>query len=253
MNDWDSQQYTKFERERTQPSVDLIHRITISPRSALDIGCGPGNSTNQLSLHFPGASVLGIDSSDNMLERAVKTYPGLSFRKCTVPDGLAELGNYDLIFSNACLHWIPDHRTLLPKLMERLNPGGMLAVQIPLTQEAVFYKLLYSLVSAGKWERLSSVHNFHNLTPGATYDVLSGASSEVCMWETVYYHVVPSHSAVIEWYRGSGLKPYLDLLSEPEREDFLSGLLAMIKEHIPVQADGNVILKMPRLFFTAAK
>lgn len=253
VKDWDSKQYTKFERERTQPSIDLIHRIGISPSSVLDIGCGPGNSTNQLAGCFPGAELLGIDSSDNMLERARKTYPELKFQKCSVPDGLEAVGNYDLIFSNACLHWIPDHAGLFPKLMSKLNPGGMLAVQIPLTQEAVFYKLLHELISADKWKKLNAIHNFHNLTPNETYDILAKLSGEVTMWETVYYHVVPSHSAVIDWYRGSGLKPYLDMLGEAEKAEFLDELLELISRNIPLQADGTVILKMPRLFFTAAK
>lgn len=253
MGDWDSRQYTKFERERTQPSVDLINRIGITPHSVLDIGCGPGNSTNQLAERFPGAELLGIDSSDNMLERARKTYPDMKFRKCCVPDGLSELPGFDLIFSNACLHWVPDHESLFPKLMDKLNPGGVLAVQMPLTRQAVFYKLLNEFVSAGKWEKLNVIHNFHNLTPDATYDILSRVSGEVAMWETTYYHVVPSHAAVIEWYRGSGLKPYLDMLGESEREAFLSELLELVRSNIPLQADNNVLLKMPRLFFTAAK
>lgn len=253
MGDWDSRQYTKFEKERTQPSIDLISRISIDPGSILDIGCGPGNSTAQLAKRFPTAEILGVDSSDNMLERAGKTHPKLTFRKCFVPDGLSEFKNFDLIFSNACLHWIPGHETLLPKLMEKLTPGGMLAVQIPLTQQAVFYKLLHELIQADKWKMLNEIHNFHNLTPNATYDVLAGCSGEVAMWETVYYHVVPSHSAVIDWYKGSGLKPYLDALGENEKMEFLGELLEAVKENIPVQGDGNVILKMPRLFFTAKK
>ena len=100
---------------------------------------------------------------------------------------------------------------------------------------------------------LNEIHNFHNLTPNATYDVLAGCSGEVAMWETVYYHVVTSHSAVIDWYKGSGLKPYLNALGENEMTEFLGELLEAVKENIPVQDDGNVILKMPRLFFTAKK
>lgn len=253
MSEWDSKQYTKFEKERTQPSIDLIGRVGICPKSILDIGCGPGNSTAQLAAHFPEAEILGVDSSDNMLARARAVYPDMAFRKCSVPDGLDELGSFDLLFSNACLHWIPDHRSLLPKLMDKLNTGGMLAVQIPLTQEAIFYKLLHEHLKSKKWSRLNTIHNFHNLTPNETYDILSQLSPEVCMWETVYYHVVDSHSAVIDWYKGSGLKPYLDMLDESEKAEFQSELLLLIREKIPLQSDGKVLLKMPRLFFTAVK
>ena len=221
MNDWNSEQYTKFERERTQPSIDLIHRINIRPTTILDIGCGPGNSTNRLAKYFP--------------------------------DELDSLENYDLIFSNASLHCIPDHESLLPKLMSNLNDGGMLAVQMPLVQEAMFYKLLNRLISEGKWKKLSVIHNFHNRTPNETYDILSRVSNDITMWDTTYYHVVPSHDSVIEWYKGSGLRPYLEMLSPAEKSEFLSDLLAVIKREYPVQADDRVILKMPRLFFTAVK
>lgn len=253
MSDWNSTQYTKFERERTQPSIDLINRISIEPKTILDIGCGPGNSTAQLLRRFPKADILGIDSSDNMLEKATASYPEIKFRKCFVPDGLEDFGDFDLIFSNACLHWIPDHKNLLPKLIEKLTDGGVLAVQMPLVQNAIFYRELNSLVAEGKWQKLNSIHNFHNLSPEETYNILCTAASEVEMWDTSYYHIVPTHSAVIDWYKGSGLRPYLEALDEAERDEFVSDLLGRIKANYPVQADGNIILKMPRLFFTAMK
>lgn len=253
MKGWDSNQYAKFEKERTQPSVDLIHRIQIDPQSILDVGCGPGNSTNQLAKFFPSAKILGVDSSDNMLEKAEKTYPQLQFCKCTLPQGLESLGTFDLIFSNACLHWIPDHPVLLPQLMEKLNPGGCLAVQMPLTQNAAFYRTLYRLTSADKWKKLSRIQNFHNLTPEDTYDVLTRVSDDVAIWETAYYHIVSSHSAVIDWYKGSGLKPYLDALTPAEEAEFLSELSEKIQAEYPMQADGKVLLKMPRFFFTAMR
>lgn len=253
MSDWNSKQYTKFEKERTQPSVDLISRFDISPKTVLDIGCGPGNSTNRLYERFPSAEIIGIDSSENMLETARESYPQLKFEKCFVPDGLEKFGKFDLIFSNACLHWIPNHGELLPKLVERLNDGGVLAVQMPLVQTAMFYKMLNSLVFDGRWKKLRAIQNFHNLMPNETYDILAQCSKSVTMWETVYYHIVPSHLSVIEWYKGSGLRPYLEMLGDDEREAFVSDLLDLIEENYPVQADGNVILKMPRMFFTAEK
>lgn len=253
MKDWNSNQYTKFEKERTQPSIDLIHRISIFPESILDIGCGPGNSTNQLYECFPNADILGIDSSDNMLNSAKSSYSHLRFRKCIVPDDLDSLENFDLIFSNACLHWIPDHKSLFPKLMDKLNVGGMLAVQMPLVQNAMFYKALNKLILTDKWEKLRDIQVFHNLLPNETYDILSEISNDVTMWDTTYYHIVPSHSSVIDWYKGSGLRPYLDALSQTEETEFLYELLEMIKKNYPVQSDNSVILKMPRLFFTVIK
>lgn len=124
---------------------------------------------------------------------------------------------------------------------------------MPLVQYAMFYHELYSLASDGKWRKLSAIHNFHNLSPEETYNILCKSASEVEMWDTSYYHIVPSHSSVIDWYKGSGLRPYLEALDEAEKNDFLSDLLERIKTNHPVQADGNIILKMPRLFFIAEK
>lgn len=253
MSDWNSEQYMKFEKERTRPSEDLLSRVDISPVTVLDIGCGPGNSTKKLENRFPEAAVLGIDNSDDMLARAGEAHPELEFKKVAVPGGLSGLGRFDLIFSNACLHWIPEHEVLLPAIMEHLNSGGVFAVQMPMTGEALFYKLLGALVSEKKWKKLKSIKNFHALSPEETYDILIKCSESVTMWETVYYHIVPSHRAVIEWYKGSGLRPYLEALSEDEKEPFINELLTTVEKNFPVRGDGNVILKMPRLFFTAKK
>lgn len=253
MNDWNASQYTKFEKERTQPSIDLIRGIDALPRSILDIGCGPGNSTNQLYERFPNADILGIDQSDNMLDKAKNSYPRLHFRKCALPDDIDDLGNFDLIFSNACLHWIPDHKNLFPKLTDKLNPGGTFAAQTPLVQNAPFYRELNRLLETEKWKKLRDIRVFHPLSPNETYDILSGISKAVTMWETTYYHVVPSLNSVIDWYKGSGLRPYLDRLNPTEEADFLRELLEIIKDVFPTQADRSVLLKMPRLFFVARK
>lgn len=113
MSDWSSTQYMKFGSERTQPSIDLISRLSdAEPARVLDIGCGPGNSTFVLKARFPHAEIIGVDSSENMLNRARDTYPDMDFRQCTVPDGLDGLkGSFDLIFSNACIHWSPDQKS----------------------------------------------------------------------------------------------------------------------------------------------
>lgn len=253
MGDWNSDQYAKFLSERTQPSTDLINRIKIEPNTILDIGCGPGNSTRKLFDRFPDAKIFGIDSSENMLKKARQNYPDIEFEKCSVPEGLDEIKNVDLIFSNACLHWIPNHKALLPKLINKLNDNGILAVQMPLVQYADFYKILNELVSESKWVKLQEIKNFHNLLPEETYDILAEVSSNVTMWETTYYHIVPEFQSVIDWYKGSGLRPYLERLNENEQNEFLDELLCRIKDNYTIRKDNNVILKMPRLFFIANK
>lgn len=110
MSDWSSEQYLKFKSQRTQPAVDLAERITADqPKNILDIGCGPGNSTAVLRERFPGADILGVDNSENMIDKAKASYPDLNFRICDVACELDKLDTYDVIFSNACLQWIPSH------------------------------------------------------------------------------------------------------------------------------------------------
>lgn len=252
MSDWDSAQYGLFEKERTQPSIDLIRRIEADPAAVLDIGCGIGNSTAQLQKRFPSAAVLGVDSSEAMLKRARETHPQMTLERRRIPEELESLGKYDLIFSNACLHWIPDHPRLLPALLGKLRDGGVLAAQMPLVRRAPFYRLLDDVVASSAYaDALREVSVFHNLSPEETYAILASAARRVTMWETTYYHRVSSHRAVIDWYKGSGLRPYLDRLSAEDGQAFIEVLLAKIREEYPVYADGSVLLKMPRLFFIA--
>lgn len=255
MSDWSSGQYMKFEKERTRPASDLIGRIErAETRRVLDLGCGPGNSTRLLAERFNNAEITGIDSSENMLARARAEHPEIRFEKCSVPGELDRIEEkFDLIFSNACIHWIPGQEELLKAVFAKLKEGGTLAVQIPMTQKAEFYKLLYGLCRREKWKRLEQVRNFHSLAPEEYYDLLSDMSRGFEMWETTYYHSVPSAAGVLEWYKGSGLRPYLALLTDEERIEFTSELERLITANYPVRKNGGIILKMPRLFFTAVK
>lgn len=255
MTDWNAAQYVKFEAERTQPCTDLINRLSdISPARILDLGCGPGNSTAALAKHFGNSSVLGIDASENMLEKAKITHPELEFKKCFVPNELESLGRFDLIFSNACIHWIPEQKNLLKSIFNSLADGGTLAVQIPYIQKAPFYRMLNALIAESGRKELAEIKNFHNLLPEEYYDLLAEISKDFSIWETTYYHTVSSREGITEWYKGSGLRPYLDVLkNEPERKQFLEELHNTVKKNYPIQPNGSVILKMPRLFFTAKK
>lgn len=255
MSDWSSKQYSKFETQRTQPSLDLISRISdIEPKRTLDIGCGPGNSTAALAKAFPDTELIGIDASDNMLLKAREAYPDIRFIRGFIPDDLDKLtGKFDLIFSNACIHWIPDQERLINSVFEKLANNGYFAVQIPMIQEAPFYKLLDNLTALPKWKKLSDVKNFHNLLPEEYYDLFLALNCDFEMWQTSYYHIIDDFKGIIEWYRGSGLRPYLDRLSQSEQENLISDLLDGLKDYYTMQVDGKVLLKMPRLFFVLRK
>lgn len=249
---WDSTLYLKFASERNQPCKDLLSHLSGEFNRILDLGCGPGNSTEALSRVFGSSTVIGFDSDDNMLKKARESAPNIEFIKGCAPDDLARLpGKFDLIFSNACIHWIKEQERLLDELQRLLTVGGVLAVQLPLTDESPFYKLLYSFIERSM-PRLKSVKNFHNLDQAGYYNALSRHFRKITMWQSNYYHVA-DRSSVIEWYRGSGLRPYLELLDDSEREHFLNALQAEINNKYPLLDDGKVFLIMPRLFFIAEK
>lgn len=253
MSKWDSTQYLKFSKERKQPCIDLINRLKDNYKSILDLGCGPGNSTKNLQIKYPQAEIVGIDIDDNMLEKAKIDYPDLKFIKGDIPKSLDTLKNqYDLVFSNACIHWIEDQNELIEKVYDKINDDGVLAIQIPLTQESVFYKTLNTLIK-DKWNKLSGINNFYNLSIDEYYNKLSKKFSNVIIWTTNYYHILNSKDEIIEWYKGSGLRPYLSALTETEKELFLNDLNNVIKEKYNILEDGKVFLIMPRLFLIAEK
>ncbi len=254
MADWNSAQYLKFKNERTQPSIDLAARILLcDPQKILDIGCGPGNSTQVLADRFPGAYILGIDSSENMIESARKEHGSLNFQVCDASASLSELdSDFDVVFSNACIQWIPNHRALLPNMMARLKKGGILAVQTPMNYEEPIHRIIQEVTASPKWSNFfPNPRIFYNLTQEEYYDLLSELSDEISLWQTSYFHIMKSHLAILEWYRSTGLRPYLDVLPEEYKEPFEQEILNRIVKSYSVQKNGNIIFRFPRFFFTA--
>ncbi len=252
MADWNSTQYLKFKNYRTQPARDLASRIAgANPNTIVDIGCGTGNSTRILREIFPKADILGIDSSPNMLDAAARENPDLSFRLC---DATALDGKYDILFSNACLQWIPNHNSLLPTLMSKLNDGGILAVQMPKNGDEPLYRLIKEVTDDPKWGfECANLQNNKTLSPEEYYNILFGCSSSFEIWESRYYHHMPNHRALIEWVKGTKLRPYLDLLGKEKARMLEAELVYRLKDYYPLMSDGSVLFGFRRLFFTAYK
>ena len=252
---WDSAQYLRYARERTQPARDLASRVELPPRAkVLDLGCGPGNSTQVLAELFPTAHVTGADNSPQMLERARADHPDLAFVELDVTWDLSVYeGRFDLVFSNACLHWVPDHREVIPRLLRLLAPGGQLAVQMPIASKQVMYRdVVWPLVATPRWhDKLAAVPRFHTLEPADYVDLLEACAASFDLWETTYYHLLDSHEAVLEWFRGSGLRSYLQVLSPQDAEAFEAEVLDRIRQAFAPRASGGVTLPFPRLFFVA--
>ena len=254
---WNASQYSRFKYERTLPAVDLVNAIKCDKevKSVLDIGCGIGNSTVVLAEKFPNAKIIGADSSDDMLDTARKENPNIEFIKLDAQKDLGRLKScYDVVFSNACIQWIPNHRKLLCEMFDLLNDSGVLAVQIPQQSKHPVHMILESLSNSEKWtDKFIDKRIYNNLYENDYYDVLSELTDNFRIWETVYFHSMPSYESIIEWYKGTGLRPYLQQLSPSEQDEFLSDLMTCLKNTYPLQKNGNIIFKFPRLFFVAQK
>jgi len=256
MADWNSLQYLKFRNERTQPSIDLVNRIPMeNPLKIIDIGCGPGNSTDVLARRFPDAYILGIDNSSNMIETAKSNYPNLHFMLCDATQDLPSLDrDFDIVFSNACIQWVPNHHALLKNLMGLLRPGGVLAVQTPMNYQEPIHLIIQEVSANEKWSsRFARRRIFYNLTPNEYYDLLSGISSDFSIWQSTYYHKMKTHNDIIEWYRSTGLRPYLAVLSPEDKAEFEKDIYNKLTAAYPKQKNGEIIFRFPRFFFTAVK
>jgi trans-aconitate 2-methyltransferase len=254
---WSARQYVKFEDERTRPVRDLIARIPNREAGlAVDLGCGPGNSTELLIERFPEARVIGVDNSDDMIATARGRLPDTALELHDISEWSRGEGSVDVILANAALQWVPDHEILLPALVSRLNPGGSLAVQMPHNLNEPAHKAMRAVAGEGRWaDRLAAAARPADgqHAPDFYYDVLCAAGATVDVWMTIYHHVMPDPSAVVEWFKGSALRPFLAPLDADEREAFLTLYLAAITPVFPPRHDGSVLLPFPRLFFVATR
>lgn len=255
MPDWNPIQYEKFLKDRTQPAIDLADRLAGSaPGSILDLGCGPGNSTKVLKDRFPDARIVGADNSAPMLDKARELYPDTEFISLDANGDLHEVcEKFDIVFSNACIQWLPNHKELLPKLWTLLNPDGILAVQTPVQREHPVHRIMNELVRTAKWSGKLTPRPYNHLTAEEYFDILSDLSGDFEIWETTYCHRMPGYESIIEWYRGTGLRPYLEQLSENGADVFISDIYDELKRRYRIQKNGEILFRFPRLFFTARK
>ena len=255
MPNWNPKQYEKFLKDRTRPAIDLVNRLEeFAPNSILDLGCGPGNSTKVLKDIFPTAKIIGADNSNEMLEKARELYPDNEFINLDANGDLHEVNEeFDIVFSTACIQWLPSHKELLPKLMTLLKQNGILAIQIPMQREHPVHIIINELVNTAKWSDKITPRQYNNLTTEKYFDVLSDISNDFEIWETTYCHRMPSYESIIEWYKGTGLRPYLEQLTESNAADFVNDVFVKLKQRYKMQKNGEILFRFPRLFFIAKK
>jgi trans-aconitate 2-methyltransferase len=255
---WDPQQYLRFDDERSRPFYDLVGRVGAEqPRLVVDLGCGPGQLTASLAQRWPAAEVRGIDSSAEMIAAAGQHAAGgdgrLSFAEGDVRDWKPDQP-VDVIVSNALLQWVPGHEDLLPGWVEALAPGGWLAFQVPGNFDQPSHAIMRELAGSPRWRAaLAGVElNRQALDPARYVDLLGRAGCAVDAWETTYLHILPGADPVLEWHKGTGLRPVLTALDDEQAAEFLAEYGSRIREAYPARPYGT-ILPFRRVFVVARR
>ncbi|NJM30420.1 MAG: trans-aconitate 2-methyltransferase [Rhizobiales bacterium] len=256
MPDWRPAEYLAFANERARPALDLISRIPVrDPKIVCDLGCGPGNSTALLRAAFPGARITGADNSPAMLSQARAALPEARFIEADVASFVPQ-PEADLIFANAVFQWVPDHPSVLARLLAGLRPGGVLAVQMPDNLGEPSHSLMQEAAEQGPWRdilKASSGARSDILPPTGYYDLLRPLCSVLDIWHSIYNHPVQGIQGIVDFVASTGLRPYLDRLADDQRADYLDAYKASLAAHYPVARDGKVLFRFPRLFILAVK
>jgi trans-aconitate 2-methyltransferase len=259
MPSWNPKQYLKFEAERARPFTDLVARVaTADPTTVVDLGCGPGNVTRTMLDHWSHARILGIDSSPAMINAAqALATDRLSFELGDVATWSPARSSIDVIVSNAALQWVPSHVEALPTWTAALRPGGTLAFQVP--APALPRDIFQAVARSPRWSsRLASVAADPALgreitsirTPAEYVDILASLGASVDAWETTYIHVLTGEDPVLEWYAGTGLRPYTDALDPDLAAAFRDDVAVALRLEFPPRSYGT-LLPFRRFFVVA--
>jgi trans-aconitate 2-methyltransferase len=251
---WNPQTYLQFSGPRTRPAADLLARVpSEAPARVVDLGCGPGNSTALLAARWPQARLEGLDSSEPMLAEARASGVAADWILADLADWSPPQA-YDVIYSNATFQWLSDPEGLLPRLMNFLVPGGVLAFQVPGNFHAPSHSLMRELAADPRWSAaLAGVRGPSFPAARVCYDLLHPAAREPAIWETTYLQVLEGEDAVYRWVSGTGLRPYLAALNDAAREDFIALYKTRLNQAYPRRPDGTTLFPFQRLFAVATK
>ena len=254
---WDPAVYARYKAYRERPALDLMAQIPpdLEPHEVWDLGCGTGEQAILLKGKYPGARVRGLDSSAEMLAEARRQDAAVAWIQGDVAAFAPEVPP-DLIFTNATLQWLPNHRELFPRLAGLLAPGGVFACQVPQTFDTPWHRLLRETAAEGPWAaRLGSVRAVRQVAPPEAYhDWLAPICPVIDIWSTVFLHVLEGEDPVVDWMRGTGLRPFLQALAnDAERSAFLDAYRVRLAGAFPARADGLTLFPFPRLFIVARR
>ena len=230
---WDAAQYLRFGDERSRPFFDLVGRIGAGqPGYVVDLGCGPGNLTATLAQRWPQAKVAGFDSSPEMIDAATRAgYPGVAFSRADVTDWVPDRSP-DVIVCNAVLQWVPGHDDLLVRWADQLNADGWLAFQLPGNLDSPAHAIVAELAESARWRGLLDGvrHNKQAGDPAHYVQLLAKDGYEVDAWETTYLHMLRGADPVLEWTKGTTLRPVLAELDAEQAAEFTAEYARRVRE-----------------------
>jgi len=248
---WNPDLYHKFQSERAAPFYDLLALVDVRPNlKAIDLGCGPGELTRQLADKLPNSDVTGLDSSKEMLDKTDSfTRPGLTFEQ---GDQSTLTGEWDLIFSNAALHWSENHTELFPHLFSCLKPGGQLAVQMPSNHNHISHQIYRDTASEEMFKFI--LNGFQRYAPVLPIDdyariLFKCGAEDIIVFEKIYPHVLENADAVVEWITGTALVPYFERIGK-YKEEFLNSIREKMNAAMP---DSPVFYPFRRILISARK
>jgi trans-aconitate 2-methyltransferase len=255
MGAWSPQQYQKFSDLRNRACRDLaVHVEVPEARRVVDLGCGPGNLGGIAPDYWPRASIKGIDSSPAMIETARQSFPRHEWVLGDISEWAESEERCDIVFSNAALQWAPNHGELFPKLLNHVNPGGALAVQMP-GYRAPQYEILREMAAAPRWRRWfpeGRAREWRCYELDSYHDLLKPRASRLDLWATEYWQVMADVNGIVEFYKSTGLRPYLDPMEDAaERQHFLDEYAGRLGGVFPRAATGEIFFPMRRIFIVA--
>ena len=247
---WDPALYLRFDDHRSRPFHDLLARVGASaPRVVVDLGCGPGHLTTVLAARWPGARVVGLDSSADMVAAARER--GIDARLADVASWMPE-PDTDVVISNAVLQWVASHRELLPRWVAALPAGAWFAMQVPGNFAAPSHRLVRELAAEPRWRESVPAPEENVVAAPATYaELLAGPGAEVDVWETTYLHRLTGDDPVLHWISGTALRPVRDALGPEDYARFQAELAPRLRAAYPPRADGSTWFPFRRIFAVA--
>jgi trans-aconitate 2-methyltransferase len=253
---WNAKNYSQFLDLRTRPARDLLSYIPASfqPKTVYDLGCGPGNSTILLKNRWPHAKIVGLDSSPAMLKEARASYPDIHFMEGDIAH-FSPQEKIDCLFANASLQWLDEHETLIPKLLQTINPGGAFGIQMPNNFHSPSHQVTVRILQSNiAWRPLLNNLRYGILTEPLYkltwyYDLLikSGAGS-LQLWETSYFQEMSDHREIFDWVKGTGLRPVLSAMDSDYQAQFADAYIKAIAREYPRQTNNKILLPFRRIF-----